>query len=459
MYNGKKVIGICTAELDHRFETKLLERVIRELSGLGYYVIVFGSDSDMYHLTASDLADASVFELINPEIVDVVIIFSETMKQKGVMLDIVKRVTGRGVPVVSVGDELDGCYNILYDTETAFEELVRHIVEYHGKREVNFISGFKGNEKAEARLAIYHRVLEENDILFEESRVGYGDFWSWPTYDVMDQFMDPSRVPPEAIICANDSMAIAVCDYLRQHDYKVPDDILVAGIDGIEEGIKRFPAITTCVRNEVKDAKTIAGLIETLCDGKTIHPTTTLEYHMQLSQSCGCQKTHLFDSDKLISDLNSDLAAYRADVRLNAEMADAFLSCKTDEEFWDTAAERLPDNSFLCINANLSYEKRPETSSRIFTEKMKTIVKLDGKAERGECYLDQVVPQPGRQMSQDNFVVVLPLHSNDRVVGYMGLWRRPEDGLELARTIHYLLNLDHSAGLRLAEGSRAPETK
>ncbi len=459
MFNDKKVIGICTAELDQKFEMRLLERVIRELSDLGYYVLVFGCDSDMYHLSASDLADASVFGLINTEIVDIVIIFSGTIKQKSVMMDIVRRVTDKGVPVVSISEELDGCYNIIYDTETAFEELVRHIVEYHGKREVNFISGLRGNEKAEARLAIYHQVLEDNDILFEEDRVGYGDFWSWPTYDVMEEFMDSSKVPPEAIICANDSMAIAACDYLRQHDYKVPEDILVAGIDGIEEGIKHSPAITTCVRNEVRDAKTIAGLIETLCNGKKINGTTILEYHIQLSQSCGCQKTHLFDSDKLIGELNSGLAAYRADVRLNAEMADDFLTCRTDKEFWNTAAERMPDNSFLCINSNLSYERQPEASSQTFTEKMNAIVKLNGKAERSECYSDKVVPELGKRASQEHFVIVLPIHSNDKVVGYMGLWKKPDERLDMTRTIHFLLNLDHSAGLMLAEGRRAPETR
>lgn len=457
MYKDKKVIGICTAELDHRFESRLLERMIRELSDLGHYVLVFGSDSDMYHLTASDWADASVFELINLEIVDVVIICSATIKQKEVMTKIVKRVTDGGVPVVAVGEELDGCYNIVYDTATVFEELVRHVIEYHGKREVNFISGLKGNEKAEERLAIYQRVLEDNDILYEESRVGYGDFWSWPTYEVMKEFMQPTKVPPEAIICANDSMAIAACEYLQQHDYKVPDDILVVGIDGIDEGIKRSPAITTCARNEVKDAKTIAGLIDQLCNGERINGTTTLEYHIQLSQSCGCQGTHLFDSDKVIAELNERLAIYRADVRLNAELEDDFLSCQSDEEFWNVMEKRIPDNSFLCINSNLSCEAPPKKISGTFTEKMNAMVKMDGKVMRSECFREKVIPELCKGLSQEQYVIVLPIHFNDKVVGYMGLWYPSDSGIEMRRTIHYLLSLDHSAGLMLSEGRCAPK--
>lgn len=60
MYKERKVIGICTADLDQHFHIKLVERVIRELSKLGYYVMVFGVDSDLYHRTASNLADACV---------------------------------------------------------------------------------------------------------------------------------------------------------------------------------------------------------------------------------------------------------------------------------------------------------------------------------------------------------------------------------------------------------------
>lgn len=454
MYKDKNVIGICTAELDQKFHRKLLRRITKELSDLGYYVMLFGSDSDMFQLNESDLADASVFDLMNLERLDVVILFSETIKQQSILNHIVKTVTAANKPVIAVGKELEQCYNVIYDTTTAFEELVRHIVEYHGIHEVNFISGQKGNDIAEERLAIYRKVLDDNDILYEEDRVGYGDFWFGPTRQVMDEFIQPHKVPPEAIICANDSMAVTVCDYLREHNIKVPEEIFVAGIDGLEEGIMHTPGITTCARDEVNDAKTIAGMVKHLCQGQTVSRTTVLEYHMQLSQSCGCQGTHLFDADALISRLNLGLGQYHADVRYYSDMTEEFLHCKDDKEFWEIVGNYMLDNSFVCINSDLSVSGGGESAERVdgFTKNMKALVKLEGKVIESECLREKIIPEAGMNVLSEGPVLVLPIHFREKVVGYMGIWNAVAHGTNnLDRVTHFLLRLDCSAGLRLTE--------
>lgn len=455
MDKDRKVIGICTAELDQKFHARMLERVMRELTELGYHVLIFGSDSDMFHMSESDLADAAVFDLMNFELLDVVLIFSETIKQQSIVMHIVKQAAAANIPVISIGEEIEQCYSVIYDTDAAFEELVRHIIEYHNVREVNFISGTKGNKVAENRLAIYKSVLDDYDILYEEERVGYGDFWFEPTRKVMDRFIQPHKVLPEAIICANDSMAVTVCDYLKERKIKVPEDVIVAGIDGIDEGMKHTPGITTCVRDEVRDAKTIAELAKQLSEGEAIQRKTVLEYHMQLSQSCGCQKSHLFDSDALISELNSGLESYRADVRWYAEMSEAFLQCTDEFSFQDIMAEYMPDNSFICINSDLRLEGSREAGKNqgnlLFTEKMNTIVKLEGDIFYCDCYSENIVPESEEDVLHNKPVILLPIHYCKKVIGYMGVWHDLSQKIEMGRTIHFLLNFDHSAGLKLTQ--------
>lgn len=461
MYKERKVIGICTADLDQHFHIKLVERVIRELSKLGYYVMVFGVDSDLYHRTASNLADACVFDLMNFERLDAVILFSETIRQASIVQQLVKRINGAGVPLVSIGMELEDCYNVIYDTESAFEKMVRHIIEYHNVREVNFISGLKGNDIAERRLEIYREVLEDNNILYEEDRVGYGDFWFGPTRAVMEEFITEDSIPPEAIICANDSMAIAVCDWLKEKHIKVPDEIIVAGFDGIEEGVRHTPNITTCTRNEFRDAKIIAGLVADLCNGVSVDVTTVLEYHLQLAQSCSCQETKLFDPDMVIYGLSQDTEAYRSDVRQYAEMSDEFLQCQDEEQFWKLVAKHIPENSFLCINSDLLTKGKEVPAERMngFTKELKSMVNVHGNITRSDCYLDMVVPEAGKEFEYDVPIMILPLHFCEHVVGYLGAWTEIGQKTLLGRWIHFLLSLDHSAGLRLVEGWYMDEKK
>lgn len=455
MHNGKKVIALCTSQLVQQFHEKWVNRVIRELQYSGHYTLIFGADSDFYNMDASDYGDASIFNLMSYKTIDMVILFTESFFSDRIIKEVVKKAADVQVPVISIGRELHDCYNVVYDTETSFEQLVRHIVEYHGMQEVNFISGIKGNDIAENRLDIYKNVLEDNDILFEEERVGYGDFWDGPTIEVMERFMSPEKVPPEAIICANDTMAVAVTDYLREHGFKVPEEILVTGIDGIEEGIQHSPGITTAVRDDVNDAKKVVALANNILEGREVAVTTELVYHIQLSQSCGCQKTHLFDADRIITKLNSQMAAYRSDLVTYRQMSESLLESKNDDELQKVIEQFMPNNSFICINEDLSLTNGKENDHSYnvnpYTDRLKAVMKQNDKITYSECFVENMIPEAAKDGSADKTILLLPIHYVDKIVGYMGVWCEMLNYNEMLRLKHFLLVFNTSGGLLLSK--------
>lgn len=453
MYQGKKVIGICSAYLDERFHMRMVNRLFHELFYRDYRVVVFGFGVDMYFYNNAVEGEMAICDLINYDILDGLIVFPETIKQESVLDSIIADATGAGVFVVSIGRECEGCYNVVYDTDSSFEKLVRHVIEYHNLKEVNFIAGYEENEVSERRLQIYKKVLEENNILFEEDRVGYGDFWEGPTRKVMENFMKPSKVPPEAIICANDSMAIAACDYLKEHQFRVPEDIIVTGIDGIEEGVKHSPGITTCVRDEVNDAKKIADMISELLEDEMVEDTLELSYHIQLSQSCGCQENYLFDSAMLVAELSTNVATNKADVRYYSQMSEDFLCCEDMDAFEELVSNYLSENSFLCINSDLSVEGEEEndhySGSNAFTDDMNVIVKDQGDIRYMECSSKMVIPEIDKFIEHARPVIILPVHFSNKVVGYFGTWYKVGEKLDTPRILHFLFQFNNSAGVRL----------
>lgn len=50
---------------------------------------------------------------------------------------------------------------------------------------------------------------------------------------------------PDAIICANDNIAVGVCETAEAHGYKAPDDFLVTGFDNFDKASYYSPHITT----------------------------------------------------------------------------------------------------------------------------------------------------------------------------------------------------------------------
>ena len=152
----------------------------------------------------------------------------------------------KNIPVFSVDGTVGGCYNMVMDYHDGFEQIVRHVVVGHGCRKVDMIAGFKGHPLSEERIQVYKKVLQENGIPFDEGRLWYGDFWDRPTRAAMKKLLEAGKELPDAIVCANDAMAVTVCSELNARGIRVPEDIIVTGFDGTKDGKYHFPVLSTC---------------------------------------------------------------------------------------------------------------------------------------------------------------------------------------------------------------------
>ena len=130
---------------------------------------------------------------------------------------------------------------ICHNYNSGFEQMVRHVIEEHGVRRVNMLAGFEGNELSDARLQVFKKVLQENGIPVEEERIGYGQFWDTPAQQEMERFLQSELPMPEAIICANDAMALVACNVLEKAGYRVPEDVIVTkgDVSGEKKGYVR----------------------------------------------------------------------------------------------------------------------------------------------------------------------------------------------------------------------------
>lgn len=62
----------------------------------------------------------------------------------------------------------------------------------------------------------------------------------------MDALFAPEGQRPEALVFANDQMAIGALHALEQRGLRVPDDVAVTGFDGIPLSRLVRPALTPC---------------------------------------------------------------------------------------------------------------------------------------------------------------------------------------------------------------------
>src|ERR687891_802286 len=66
-----------------------------------------------------------------------------------------------------------------------------------------------------------------------------------PTSDQAPERRTPSADPPDAALCYDDKLALALLDALRSPRLDVPKDLAVTGFDGIIPALQSRPRLTT----------------------------------------------------------------------------------------------------------------------------------------------------------------------------------------------------------------------
>lgn len=157
---------------------------------------------------------------------------------------------GKGIPKVLVNCFDDqGTPAVVPDDEAGQYALTRAVLA-EGHRRVAYLTLSPSQEAARLRLAGYRRALDDVGVAFDAALIQPGDLNGAPgehqlIWDALDKFF-ASDLPPTAICCGNDRLAMAVYGILRRRGLRVPEDVSVVGYDDhrlISETL--YPALTT----------------------------------------------------------------------------------------------------------------------------------------------------------------------------------------------------------------------
>jgi LacI family transcriptional regulator len=154
----------------------------------------------------------------------------------------------RGVPVVALGlSPARDVDHVSIDVRSALLEAMHHLTAL-GKR-VAFLSPWEAEIAlaiGELRYLAYREVIKaaglQEEVIVTPDRSGPG------TREIAREIIHQhvrEHGCPNAIFCFNDERAIATLDALRDLNYRVPEDVLLIGQDGIDETAYHSPRLST----------------------------------------------------------------------------------------------------------------------------------------------------------------------------------------------------------------------
>lgn len=307
MSDYRKVIAICGTWLYEEKEYGFVSELNRMCREKGYIAVAFNFSIDSMNVVDDVMLEKKLMDLMKYLKCDAVIVMGETIKSERMLDCIMKTVNTMQVPVFAMEKHMDGCINIAMKFGEGFKNIVRHVIREHGCKKVNMIAGVRDNEFSDDRIKAYKEVLAENNLPFEEKRLTYGDFWDRPARACTESFLQDSELP-DAIVCANDSMAIAACNVLLEHGLKVPEDVIVTGFDGIISGNVNTPSISTVAPDNRGELEILFDLLEKISRGENPDLTVAryVDFKIEPKQSCGCHSKNDSEAVNILSTSLSD---------------------------------------------------------------------------------------------------------------------------------------------------------
>lgn len=289
---SRSVIGVFMAGINKQYQADLCAGMQKRAREYGYQLMFYNCIGQMEN---NELANAYIGE-------DNIFTLPELGRLSGAVVlpstfispdesPFIKKLSGYigRLPIVSIDYPMKGAINLSFDDGISIRELVRHFYYEHNARTFSFISGPENNEVANERLNAFIDEATSLGVFTDKRRVYYGNFVKEGGANAASLMLTSHLPLPDAVICANDDMAIGFHEELTRRGGEAASSILFSGFDCTEEAKAHMPMLTS-VRRPVYDAGALAvAMINNALHLVAQETDITLETKLELGESCGCR--------------------------------------------------------------------------------------------------------------------------------------------------------------------------
>ena len=285
----RKRIAVILAQLEEKTQKGIMEAFTKEAYAHDYDICVFSMHQKYQDTELRNVGDANIFSLINYKHFDGILLFLDTILAPGVAGRLEETIHEEfSGPVVVVDKESNYFDYVMMDHYTPILKLVNHMIEVHGYTDIAFLGGKKGHIHSIQRLNGYLDSMAAHDIEINEERVFHGDYWYDSGYETADYLYEHRDNLPQAVVCANDYMAIGLASRLSDYGIGIPSDIAVIGYDSNDEGRLAPVPLTSAEIPAASCGKMCFYKLHSAITGEDI-PNIHLEYELFIGESCGCK--------------------------------------------------------------------------------------------------------------------------------------------------------------------------
>lgn len=430
----RKRIAVLVAQIDETTQKRMIRAFMKEAYAHDYDICIFSMYQKYQENDFRNIGDSNIFSLISFDCFDGILILLDTLLIPGLEEKIINLVKQQfHGPVIVADKECKDFEYVLMDHHTPVKDLVSHLIDVHHLTDIAFLGGKEGHPHSVQRLNGYLDAMKEHGLTVREDRIRHGNYWYDSGHRFGEFLLSRPDDMPQAVVCANDYMAIGVASRLSENGYNIPKDIAVVGYDTSVEGQTAPVPLTSA---EIPAEECGRQCFKRLYSAISGEPLETTDFHadLKIGGSCGCSN---FEASykKINRDewktANSEVSYYSDFNHITEDML-----CQTNyDKFFDILADysyqiRPFTNFWMCFNdgflnpsAFIGDDARrygyPDKMNMVikcgpeFTQKPEDCVNLTRSFDRR-----LMIPEMYENRDYPTTYVFTPLFFEDRCFGY-----------------------------------------
>ena len=265
----------------------------------------------------------------------------------------------KGKSVLSIEQPFEGVSYTGVDNYTEFYKMMEHMLLVHNCKTVNYLGGPEDNIENQERYRAFCDCMDKYGVEIEPDRVLHMHFLHHDGRNAYDTWKKKEMHLPDAVICANDNMALGYCDAATEDGYCAPDDFLITGFDNFDEGQFFCPSITSVNRDWVQLGYDSMDKLLAVMEGAVAPGGFRTDGRLVLNESCGCG----LDKRDIRGDFRDIYHAKKQEeeLELKQRIARQNLSISThlsemQQKLHDTYDRLGIEDMALCLNSSLFKE-------------------------------------------------------------------------------------------------------
>lgn len=394
------------------------------LTGVHTAAKQIGFDTLVFTSVAAENADSytsgenNIYNLPFLTEVDGIIMAANRFHDEKLKTDILSRLEKSRIPCVVVEEKHDKIKGVFLDQKKSIYNLTDHLLVWHGYENILCLTGPEENYEAQIRAEGFISAMEDNGIDWH-GRIIYGDFWRYTAADIAEKIAVGEMKCPEAVVCTNDIMAVALCQELQKHGLKVPRDVAVTGYDGSVYTLITKPAITTVCGGDLCLGK---SAVKTLAEMMDIDNDIDFgNVNIRICGSCGCNN-ELGERDALLEQTEKML---RRQLERKNFMFSNYIVRMSDCESIPKFAAVLDSLRYMlsdCISVNICLcedwrTEHPEYRKQGFSENI-NLIYSENQPGQFMFPLQKLLPRLNLP-HEPQLWVFSSIHYSDRIIGYI----------------------------------------